>query len=74
METQLQSREELWLTVDVAGEGGFPAVHLNELDAVEDLIHQSDTPVRDYHTFLAEVGCQPGGQHLHEMERGYTGV
>lgn len=60
--------------MDVAGEGCFPAVHLNELDAAEDLIHQSDTQVRDYHTFLAEVGRQPRGQHLQEMERGYSGV
>lgn len=65
-------QEESWPTVDIAGESWFPAVHLYELDAAQDLMHQSDAPVCDRHTSLSEVSCQSRGLHLHESDQSGT--
>lgn len=52
------------LTVNILSEGILPAVHLDELYAHQDLVHQPDTPVGDCHALLAEIRRQSGCEHL----------
>lgn len=48
--------------------GILPTVHLDELYATQNLIHQSHASVGHHHTFLAKMRCQSGREHL--MGRG----
>lgn len=57
---------ECCLTLDVVGKRRLPAVHLNELHAAQDLVHQLDAPVRNHHTPFTEIRSQAWGQHLQE--------
>lgn len=52
------------LTVDILSEGVLPAVHLDELYAHQDLIHQPHSPVSHRHALLAEIRRQSGCEHL----------
>lgn len=52
------------LTVNVLCKGVFPAVHLDELYAAQDLVHEPHAPVSDRHALLAEIRRQPRCQHL----------
>lgn len=52
------------LTVNILYKGILPAVHLDELYAHQDLVHQPDTPVGYCHALLAEIRCQSGCEHL----------
>lgn len=52
------------LTVNILLEGVLPTVHLDELYAPQDLIHQSHAPVGHQHAFLAKIRRQSGRQHL----------
>lgn len=58
---------ERCLTLDVLGEHHLPAVHLNELNTAQDLVHESDAPVSNHHTLLTEIRCHARGQHLREI-------
>ena len=52
------------LTAYVLGEDILPAVHLDELDAAEDLVHEPHAPVRHGHALPAKVRRQTRCQHL----------
>lgn len=52
------------LTVNILSEGILPAVHLDELYAHQDLVHQPDAPVGYRHALLAEIRRQSGCEHL----------
>lgn len=52
------------LTVNILSEGVLPAVHLDELYAHQDLIHQPHSPVSHRHALLAEIRRQSGCEHL----------
>lgn len=52
------------LTVNILSEGILPAVHLDELYAHQDLVHQPDAPVGYCHALLAEIRRQSGCEHL----------
>ncbi len=41
--------------LDEVGEGGLPGVHLDDLDAVDDLAHETDTDVRLVRRLHAQV-------------------
>lgn len=58
---------ERCLTLNAVGKRRLPAVHLNELNTTQDLVHQSDALVRNPHTLLTEIRCHAGGQHLWEL-------
>lgn len=52
--------------------GILPTVHLDELYAPQDLIHQSHAPVGHHHTLLAKMRRQSGRQHLMGREEAMT--
>lgn len=52
------------LTLNVPREGFLPTVHLDELYAAQDLVHQSHAPVSHCHALSAEIRGHPGRQHL----------
>lgn len=60
------------LTLNVPREGFLPTVHLDELYAAQDLVHQSHAPVSHCHALSAEIRGHPGRQHLCR-HRGHTG-
>lgn len=57
------------LTVDVLCKGVFPAVHLDELYAAQDLVHEPHAPVSDRHALLAEIRRKPRCQHLSRRQQ-----
>lgn len=54
----------LALTVNILCKGIFPAIHLDELYAAQDLIHQSHAPVGHHHTSLTKIRRQSGCERL----------
>lgn len=50
--------------MNILSKGILPAVHLDELYAHQDLIHQPDAPVGYCHALLAEIRRQSGCEHL----------
>lgn len=50
--------------MNILSEGILPAVHLDELYAHQDLVHQPDAPVGYCHALLAEIRRQSGCEHL----------
>lgn len=56
----LAGKKKGTLTVNVLSKGFLPAVHLDELYAHQDLVHQPDAPVGYCHALLAEIRCQSG--------------
>lgn len=54
-------------------EGVLPTVHLDELYAPQDLIHQSHAPVGHHHAFLAKIRRQSGREHLKGRAEAMTG-
>lgn len=47
-------------TCDLLLKGLFPGIHLDELDAVEDLVHGANTTVRQQDGFVSELADDLG--------------
>lgn len=60
------------LTVNILRKSIFPTIHLDELYAAQDLIHQPHALVSHHHTFLAKIRRQSGCKHLMGIEEVMT--
>lgn len=57
------------LTVNILFKGIFPTIHLDELYAAQDLVHQPHALVSHGHTLFAEVRRQSRCEHLQRQEQ-----